>query len=384
LPLQRSTRVGVTFVNHHDFRSNSGVHIFNLANELAALGLSSAVLVPRKPRSAHLLGRPRFAAHRYVGAHRARSRLLHAWTPRRRVRKTTTKLAGKWLVPYVVHLEDNEDLVGAERAGASAEELLELDPAELRQLVSEGHLPHRDFIAGARGVTAVIDTLLEFVPGGVPTAVIDPAFEEDLFRPQPPDRGLRAELGLTGEDRIVVYSGNAHPLNAGDIENLYRAVKLVNDAGTSLKLIRLGDDHVVDLSSAERALGQALIRIPYVERREVPRYLALADVLVQPGRPSSFDSYRIPAKLPEFLAMGKPVVLPRTNLGSSLKDGESCLLLETGEPGEIAARIRESLGDPELGRRLGEGARRFALERFSWARSAAVLKSFYERVLSGE
>jgi glycosyltransferase involved in cell wall biosynthesis len=287
-------------------------------------------------------------------------------------------------VPYVVHLEDNEDLIGAERAGLPAEQALTLKSGELRDLARRDRLPHRDFIANARGVTAVIDTLLAFVPNGVPAVVIDPAFEEDLFRPQPPDPDLREKLGLSPDDHVIVYSGNAHSLNADEIRRLYDAVRLVNEGGTVLKLVRMGEDHLVDLKASEKALGRNLIRVPYLPRKEVPRYLALADVLVQPGRADSFDSYRIPAKLPEFLAMGKPVILPRANLGLTLRDHENCLLLEAGTSPEIAARIQECLSDPALCMRLGEAARKFAVERFSWTRSASVLKSFYERVLSSE
>jgi len=57
MPLSGSTSdLSVAFVNHHDFRSNSGIHIFNLANELAELGVRCTVLVPGDPRSVRLVG----------------------------------------------------------------------------------------------------------------------------------------------------------------------------------------------------------------------------------------------------------------------------------------------------------------------------------------
>ena len=82
--------------------------------------------------------------------------------------------------------------------------------------------------------------------------------------------------------------------------------------------------------------------------REVPGYLALADAYVQPGAPDDFNRYRLPSKLPEFLAMGRPVILPACNLGDELADGEDALLLREGDALEIAARIEQLLDGPAL------------------------------------
>ncbi len=65
---------------------------------------------------------------------------------------------------------------------------------------------------------------------------------------------------------------------------------------------------------------------------EVPGYLALADAFVQPGAPDEFNRYRLPSKLPEFLAMGRPVILPRCNIGNELSDRENAMLLEWERP----------------------------------------------------
>jgi glycosyltransferase involved in cell wall biosynthesis len=115
--------------------------------------------------------------------------------------------------------------------------------------------------------------------------------------------------------------------------------------------------------------------------RNVAGYLALADAYVQPGAPDDFNRYRLPSKLPEFFAMGRPVVLPACNLGNDLTDGEEALLLHEGKALEIAARIEQLLDHSELARRLGQRARSFALEGLSWSRNAAALADFYRRRL---
>ena len=61
-----------------------------------------------------------------------------------------------------------------------------------------------------------------------------------------------------------------------------------------------------------------MIELGAVGWREIPGYLALADAFVQPGAADDFNRYRLPSKLPEFLAMGRPVVLPDCNIGHDL------------------------------------------------------------------
>jgi hypothetical protein len=120
----------------------------------------------------------------------------------------------------------------------------------------------------------------------------------------------------------------------------------------------------------------------YVDRALVAPLLGLADVLVQPGRPGPFNDYRLPSKLAEFLASGKPVVMPATNVAAELVDGRDALFHQTGAPGEIAARCREIFASPDLARRLGASARASARRLFDPERQCALLAALYVDTLA--
>jgi len=386
--------MNLLFVNHHDFRSNSAVHIANLADHLERLGTSCAIAVPLRARqTVGILGEHRFQALDFKKAGRGRFRfpdrqppnVLHAWTPREGVRRLTSELADRYSIPYFVHLEDNEDVIAADQLGFARDQLMSISDAEIEgRLTSTISHPrrYREFLAGAAGVTMIVDRLGELVPPGVPTHVLWPAFEEGLFKPQASSPSLRRELGLQPSDRVVVYAGNVHPTNAAEVRDLYLAVIELGRRGLPVRLVRLGQDFVDFLGSDAKAARTIEVRVPFQPRERLPSLYALADVLVQPGHPGAFNDFRIPSKLPEFFAMGLPVILPRSNVGLLTKDGEECLLLEQADAADIADKIERVLRDDALRERLGRGARLFAERTFDWERSARALSAFYENSLS--
>jgi glycosyltransferase involved in cell wall biosynthesis/ubiquinone/menaquinone biosynthesis C-methylase UbiE len=384
--------MNVLFVNYHDFTSNSAIHIFHLANRLAERHVACAVCVPEGKDTITGLGRPRFECLDFADVSKGPlpfpdgrgPTLVHAWTPRECVRKITELVAGRHGCRYVVHLEDNEDILTARHLQIPLRELRVTPAEDLDRLVAGG-LSHpirsREFLARAAGMTVIIDRLFEWKPAGVPGEVIWPAFDEDLFRPRSSDPQLRRQLGVGEAEYVVVYPGNIHAVNAVEARSLYLAVGALNRAGLPVKLVRVGRDFVDPLEPPHAELRRHVVDVGYRPHQEIPRYLGLADALVQPGRADAFNDYRFPAKLPEFLAMGLPVVLPDTNIGRHLEDGEQCLLLKEGSALEIAAHLERLFKDPELRRRLGRAARAFAEKHLSWDRSAEKLHRFYDAVI---
>ncbi|MEO7600211.1 MAG: glycosyltransferase, partial [Opitutus sp.] len=117
-----------------------------------------------------------------------------------------------------------------------------------------------------------------------------------------------------------------------------------------------------------------------IEKARLGALLASADVLVQPGAADDFNDYRLPSKIPEFMCVGRPVIMPRANLAREMTDGYHALLLQSGDPNEIADQCQRVFADSELARRLGEGALEFARTHFDVVANTDWLLAFYERV----
>jgi len=197
------------------------------------------------------------------------------------------------------------------------------------------------------------------------------------------DEELRAALGILPNELLVVYTGNVHKSNFQEIRSLVLAVALVNRRGIRAKLVKTGWNHynLPELSFPE--IAQHVIERGFVARNDLPRMLAAADVLVQPGQSNEFNDYRFPSKLPEFLASGRPVILPRSNVGLLLKDGENALVLERGDSAGIANALQRLAADPELRTSIGCRGREFAVRNLDWAKNVAAIPNFYDRCLTG-
>ena len=384
--------MNVVFVSHCDFQGNSAMHIFSIANELQAMGVESAVCVPNEPGTVRSHGTPHFQVLHHDEALRQPiifpdgrgPDLVHAWTPRELVRKLTEALSRRYDVPYIVHLEDNEEvIVEDELGGASFAELGRLPLSLIDQLVA-GHRSHPThyprFLANAAGVTALMDRLLEFKPAQVPGVVFWAGFDA-AFADSRPDPAFRQRLGLGSSDLVAAYTGNIHNSNVSEARSLVAAVAALRRRGHPLVLVKTGWNHVT-IPYFEKGKKQGFIMdLGFCPRDDIPRLLAASDVLVQPGRAGDFNDFRFPSKLPEFLVSGIPVVLPRTNIGRFLRDDFDCVLLEEGNALEIAAKLEPLLDDPERRTRIGAAGRAFALRELTWPKGAARIKELYDEVL---
>jgi glycosyltransferase involved in cell wall biosynthesis len=364
-PHARRRIQNVLLVSHCDFTGNSAFHAYSIASELHRRGLSAAIAVPENPGSVSDLGEPPFPVLTFRDVRKGRldfpdggpPDLVHAFTPRERVRKLTVELVREHACRYIVHLEDNEGVI----AGTASQ-------PERRSA----------FIATAAGVTVVIERLLEFKPEPVPGVVVWPGFDEAVLSPPRRREEIRAELGTGAEQVLLVYNGNVHGANLDEVSSLYEAVSSLRAAGHSALLVKTGSNFVP--SSRLPDLGDAVIDLGWVARVHVPELLAAADVLVQPGRSDPFNDYRFPSKLPEFLASGKPVVLPRANIGLHLENGVEALLLERGDAEEICAKVALLARDPALRARIGERGHQFALRELRWSNNVERIVELYGRI----
>lgn len=373
----------VLFAIDRDFSSNSAIHVHALANELCAQGLHCVVAVPQNKETVAQLGERRYEPMNFgeVGQLRklfpngAGPDVVHSWTPREIVRKFCDGLQKRFQFKLFIHLEDNEEYLLEKiylHNNVSAVPELVRVPESLSHPVR-----YRDFLRRATGVTVIIEKLKEFASASTPSLTLWPGVDTEFFAPREASAELRGKVLLPPGHTVIVYTGNVHQANAKEVRSLYLAVALLNREGQPTCLVRTGTDYCDFLDGQSDWVKPFVRELGQVPREQIPDILALADLFVQPGRADRFNEYRFPSKLPEFLAMGKPVILPNANIAHALEHARHAWVVERADGVHITEAVQHLRAAPELAARVGAGGLEFAHTRLSWPKQAALLRDFY-------
>ena len=380
----------VVLVNYGEYGNNSSNHIDGFARGLVRRGHQVGMVADGSPVStlpgvayASFEALERGEGDRVVrDMLEAASTLLHVWTPRERVRRWVEPLAGAGL-RYVVHLEDDEEIVTRSQTRQSDFALHAPRPAGADELVPL-YLSHpvraRSFLAGAAGITVIVEALRAQVPVGVPVLLLEPGADTHLFRRDPDveaREARRARLGLDQDAILLAYHGGVHPAVQRDMFSLYTAVAKLRRAQHDVALLRLGTSlDAPEVSTAFRR-AEGVIQVAPVSRAELPSWLDMGDIYVQPGAASVFNVRRLPSKLLDFFAMGRPVVLPRTNVGLRCRDGHDAVLLRQGGAEEIMRCVLGLMSDRDAMDRIGRNGCDLVERAFDWDDKVTSLESFY-------
>ena len=178
---------------------------------------------------------------------------------------------------------------------------------------------------------------------------------------------LRQRLGLA-DKRVVAYVGSMslvnHPVNL-----LLDAFDSVRRQRSDAVLILVGGGEDYDAlrqRAAEVDLREAAIFVGRVRPEEVPLYLALSEVSVEPVYDDLAARARSPLKIFESLAVGTPVVTGDVgDRREMIEDGQTGLLVKPGDSDALAAGILALLQDRERAQAMREAALRVR-EHYYW------------------
>jgi len=384
--------VNILFVNYGDFTTNSLNHIGIFANALIKEGHDCIIAVPNFKESINAIPDPLFTAATYNELLQKpnyfkdgkSADIIHAWTPRELVRTFVIEYQIKAHAKLIIHLEDNEDFLLSAWLKTPLNEIKKVS----NLLLSEKGTPAlshprraRAFMRAADAITYITGSLKEFIPVNLMSMELTPGIDFDLYTTPQRDLSLKKEIGIPESDKVIVFTGSNTFANEADIKELYLAIELLNKRNIPTTLVRTGfvleDFKRVLPSTAHRHV----IELGFVEKTKLPHLLALADVLIQPGKVDPFNKYRLPSKLPEFLSSHRPVILPPTNIGLELVDGRDALFLQEGTAHEIATLCHKLFISPELSQSLADNALNYARKRFNLNQITTSLFNFYKTIL---
>jgi glycosyltransferase involved in cell wall biosynthesis len=213
------------------------------------------------------------------------------------------------------------------------------------------------------------------VESPVDTARFDPARDPSLA-------GRGARISGTPPGAFVVGIV-ARMQTHRNFEVFLEAIRRVRERAPEVAAVVVGrgtNQETVAKEPARRmGLGE-VVRFPgYLDGEDYVAALACMDakVFLVPGSDGSCRAVR------EALAMGRPVVAARRGmLPEIVRDGETGLVVEDGDPEALARALLALRDDPARRARMSEAARADARARFSIESAAAEVARIYEATLA--
>lgn len=192
---------------------------------------------------------------------------------------------------------------------------------------------------------------------------------------------LRAELGIAPGRPVVLYCGTFEPYQG--LPELLAAIPHVRAEVPDAVFVLVGatasGGTTVERGHAGLVRDGSLRVVKRQPREAIPRYLALADVLVSPRAWGD----NIPLKIFDYLNAGKPIVATDIPAHRAVLSEERAVLTGLWSP-DLARGIVRLLQDRELAHRLAESGRSYAVEKLGWFAFVRSVGDLYREVNGGE
>lgn len=209
-----------------------------------------------------------------------------------------------------------------------------------------------------------------------------PPLDFDHFAQEKPNNEIRRKFHLSGGDRVLLYMGSFFYFS-GLLESIDEFSKIKQSSfGADLKLMLVGGGELeTELrdKAAAHELEDSIVFTGLVSFKDLPKYLAIADVCINPMNVELVSNMAIPNKILQYMACGKVVVSTKL-LGVELTFGSSKGLHLCDDAAEVIQRAAKLTTSKDL-TQLGEHNRSLVNEIFSISDSTLGLERLLESLV---
>lgn len=179
---------------------------------------------------------------------------------------------------------------------------------------------------------------------------------------------FKPDVILITTSRLVAKNG---------VEDIINALKYL-PKNVKLQILGVGplESKLKNLAKSEN-LGSRVDFLGFVSQAELPKYLHKADIFVRPSLSEGLGISFI-----EAMAAGRPVIAtPVGGIPDFLKDGETGLFCNTNDPKNIAEKVKEYGGNPELRVKIIQNAFKMVKEKYNWTIVAGEMKRIFSTLI---
>jgi glycosyltransferase involved in cell wall biosynthesis len=207
--------------------------------------------------------------------------------------------------------------------------------------------------------------------------VLPNAISPNRFRGSGPRQPLRARLGIDGS---IVIGHVGLFLFYDRLDVLIEVVKGIRERHPEVKLLLVGDGpekEKLKQTACQLEMEKALVLSGPVAPDDVPAYIDAMDICAISDSPS-FGS---PIALFEYMAMGKPCVVPDLGpMRDVIDDNMTGIMFPHADFGALSDALLKLVEDPALRFQLGARAKQTVFKRHTWSANAR----FVVQLVTGE
>jgi phosphatidylinositol alpha-1,6-mannosyltransferase len=206
--------------------------------------------------------------------------------------------------------------------------------------------------------------------------VVYPTVDETRFLPELYGADLRAGIGLSAGQRLILSVGRLQRRKGFD--NVIRALPWLRerDIDAHYALIGIGDDwdYLLRLAT-EHGVSERVHLLGHVSYEDLPRWYAACDVFAMPNREIDGDTEGFGLVFLEAASAGKPAIAGTAGgTGSAVVDGVTGVRVDGEQLDAVAQALARLLSDPGECRRMGAQGRERVLENFTHQRRVDQLR----------
>jgi glycosyltransferase involved in cell wall biosynthesis len=200
---------------------------------------------------------------------------------------------------------------------------------------------------------------------------------DNVIEPIPKDQA-RAELGIAVDQHVLVHSGRS----TFDQDHAMAVCQHILELDQLSSVLLLGGDSASGRETVSKNLQDRVHDLGYLSQDQMRIALGACDAVLLPMRNRGFNQARLPNRVGDAAAAGRPIATNSTGDIGRLVIDEGLGIVTDEEPSIMAAAVLDLTKDQEKLKQLGRRARKVAETKLSWSLLADRLGSFYEQLLS--
>jgi glycosyltransferase involved in cell wall biosynthesis len=196
-------------------------------------------------------------------------------------------------------------------------------------------------------------------------SVVMNAPDEALFFPRPRNGDPPANIG----DHVPLIATHGTLVARYGYRNLIEVLPRVTEIHPRAGLWIIGEGEeraTLEWRAREIGVSDRVVFEGYVAHTEIPELIKWVDIGVVANEVDAFTDLVVPTKLMEYVAMGIPVVAPRSTAIARYFDEGDVAFFEPGDPADLAVALNTLATRLELAREKALSTRQAFLRRHSW------------------